>query len=218
MSGLDADGGVDQLVREDRGDLRRHGAGRMGQVRPMKISKWPSALRRLSQHSPIARLRRPALVKPMATRTRSGRGGAQRLEQRRHARRHPVQPALPIVVDHLNVSLSSPQGDGLGHRPCRRGEQPGARGAAGIRRGGAGAGAAEPRPGGLPLRGRGGGAPLSPQNEDLRRRRRRPHAGHKPARASDRRPTGTRRHRRLGRSAAEIERGPLGDAPIAFRS
>jgi hypothetical protein len=40
----------------------------------MKISKCPSALSRLSQHSPIALPLRPALVKPIATRTREGRG------------------------------------------------------------------------------------------------------------------------------------------------
>lgn len=34
----------------------------------MKISKWPSALSRLSQHSPIALPLAPALVKPIATR------------------------------------------------------------------------------------------------------------------------------------------------------
>jgi hypothetical protein len=74
MPRLDAHGRVDQLVRQDRGDLRRHGVGRVGQVRPDEDFKVASALRRLSQHSPIARLLRPALVKPIATLTRSGRG------------------------------------------------------------------------------------------------------------------------------------------------
>ena len=58
--------------------------------------------------------------------------------------------------------------------------------------------------------GEGAARPFPLLDGDLRRRRRRPHAGLKPARASDRHPTGTRRQGRLGRSAAEIERGPLG--------
>ncbi len=164
MPRLDADSGVDQLVGEDRGDLRRHGVGRVGQVRPDEDFKV--AVRAAPVIPALADRPAPAAGAGEADGHPHpvGEGGAQRLEQRRHAGRHPVQPALPIVVDHLTVSFSSPQGDGLGHRPCRRGEQPGARGAAGIRRGGAGAGraATEPRPGGLPLRGRGGGAPLSP--------------------------------------------------------
>ena len=34
MSGLAANGRVDQLMREDRGDLRRHRVGGVGEVRP----------------------------------------------------------------------------------------------------------------------------------------------------------------------------------------
>ena len=34
MSGRDPDRRVDQLVREDRGDLRRHRVGGVGEVRP----------------------------------------------------------------------------------------------------------------------------------------------------------------------------------------
>ncbi|KGD42918.1 hypothetical protein DP44_5687 [Burkholderia pseudomallei] len=40
----------------------------------MKISKCPSSLHRLSQHSPMRRPRRPADVNPIAMRMRSGNG------------------------------------------------------------------------------------------------------------------------------------------------
>jgi hypothetical protein len=83
------------------------------------------------------------------------------------------------------------------------------------RGGGGAAGPPPPRPGGLPLRGRGGGARLSPPNGDLRRRRRRPFAGLKPARASDRHPTGTRRQGWLGRSACGDRARSIRDAPFA---
>src|SRR5579859_23313 len=41
-----------------------------------------------------------------------------------------TSPTHLTELDHLTVSLHMPQDDGLGHRPCRRGEQPRARGAA----------------------------------------------------------------------------------------
>lgn len=153
----------------------------------MKISKWPSALRRLSQHSPIARLRRPALVKPIATRTRSGRGAP-------NASNSGAMPAATPFSQLSRLScimLVSPS-----HR--RR----------------AMASAIGPAVAGE----RGRRAPFPSLDGDPRRRRRRPCAGLKPARARDRRPVGTRRHGRLGRSAAEIERGPLDAPKAAFRA
>jgi hypothetical protein len=99
----DADSGMDQLMRENGRDLRRHRIGACARSGRMKISKCPSALSRLSQHSPIA-LPLRALVKPIATRTREGRA-FQRLEQRSHARRHPVEPAFAIVLRHAFYSL-----------------------------------------------------------------------------------------------------------------
>jgi hypothetical protein len=79
MPRLGAHGRVDQLVREGRCDLLRMVWGAWAKSGRMKISKCPFALRRLSQHAPIARLLRPAQVKPMANRTRSGRCGRRRI-------------------------------------------------------------------------------------------------------------------------------------------
>ena len=91
MPRLDAHGRVDQLVRQDRGDLRRHGVGRVGQVRPDEDFKVPV------RAAPVipALADRPA---PTARACKADRhphplaeGSAQRLEQWRHARRHPIQ-------------------------------------------------------------------------------------------------------------------------------
>jgi hypothetical protein len=70
----DADSGMDQLMRENGRDLRRHRVGRVRQVGPDEDFKMPVRAQRLSQHSPIALPLRPLLVKPIATRTREGRG------------------------------------------------------------------------------------------------------------------------------------------------
>ncbi len=222
MLRLDAHGRVDQLARQDRGDLRRHGVGRVGQVRPDEDFKVPV------RAAPVI----PALADRPAPTARAckadrhphplGRGAPNASNSGAMPAATPFsrlsrQPAFPVIVDRLIFSFTSPQGDGLCHRPCRRGEQPGARG----RRESVWVVRAQAQPshgpGRLPFRGRGGGAPFSLLDGDHRRRRRRPHADLKPARASDRRRAGTRRQGRLGRSAAEIERGPVGDAPIALR-
>ncbi len=61
-------------MRKDESDLHRHRIGRVRKIGRMKILKCPLPLHRLSQHSPITFPLAPRLVKPIATRTREGRG------------------------------------------------------------------------------------------------------------------------------------------------
>ena len=114
----DPDRRMNQLVREDRCDLRRHRVGGMGEVGPDEYLEMPIAA------APIV----PALSDRLALGSPAGeadrhphagrKGGVQRLEQRRHAGRHPVQPAFAIVLLHFVLPSNRPRGDGLGHRPC----------------------------------------------------------------------------------------------------
>ena len=150
VPGRDPDRGVDQLVREDGGDLRRHRVGRVRQVRPDEDFEVPVTA------APVV----PALADRLALGAAAGeadrnadaggQGSIQRLEQRRHAARHPVQPALAIVVVHVPSSfLTSPSWrwpSAIGPASWRTA---GGEGAAEICRGGAGARseAEEPRPG-----------------------------------------------------------------------
>ena len=145
MSGRDPDRGVDQLVREDRGDLRRHRVGGVRQVRPDEYLEMAVAA------APVI----PALADRAAFRAAAGeadRDAHARGEgsvQRGHADRYPVQPALPIVLLHHLLPSKSPSGrwpSAIGPASWRTA---GGEGAAGICRGGAGAvsEAREPRPG-----------------------------------------------------------------------
>ena len=119
MSGRDADCGVDQFVREDRRDLRGHCVGRVREVGPDEDFKMP-----VRTQSVIPALAdRLALASGAGETDRDadavGQGGMQRVEQRGHADRHPVKPALSIVLLHV----LSPSKIALGamafrHRPC----------------------------------------------------------------------------------------------------
>src|SRR3546814_447577 len=72
----DADCGMDKLMREDGRDLRRHRVGRVRQVRAdedFKMSvRAQAVVPALADRLALA----PLLVKPIATRTRSGRGAS----------------------------------------------------------------------------------------------------------------------------------------------
>src|SRR3546814_10543970 len=87
----DADSGMDQFMREDGRDLCRHGVGRMGKVRTDEDFKM--AVRA----QPVI----PALADRLALGSRAGeadrhahpvgQGSFQRLKERGHARRHPIE-------------------------------------------------------------------------------------------------------------------------------
>ena len=57
-----------------------------------------------------------------------GKGGIQRLEQGRHADRHPVQPALAIILLHVVISFQIAAGRWPRPSALPRGEQQGVRG------------------------------------------------------------------------------------------
>ena len=120
----------------------------------------------------------------------------------------PRSASFPACRRSSHLSITSPQRDGLGHRPRRRGEGPGR----GRQREPFGVVRAQPSPGpGDSRRGSEGVArSFRLLDGDLRRRRRRPHAGFKPTRVNDRRAAGRRRQGRIGRRAAEIQRDPTG--------
>ena len=103
----------------DRRDLRRHRVGGVREVRPDEDFKMavaaapviPTLADRPTPGPPARKADRHADA--------GGQGGIQRVEQRGHADRHPVQPALAIVLLHrLIPSENRPLDDGLGHRPC----------------------------------------------------------------------------------------------------
>ena len=101
----DADSGMDQLMREDGCDLRRHRVGRVRQVRADEDFKMPV------RAQPII----PALANRLGLRASAGeadrhahavgQGGVQHLEQRGHARRHRIEPAFAGFVGHRPYSL-----------------------------------------------------------------------------------------------------------------
>src|SRR3546814_12504133 len=96
---------MDQFMREDGRDLCRHGVGRMGKVRTDEDFKM--AVRA----QPVI----PALADRLALGSRAGeadrhahpvgQGSFQRLKERGHARRHPIEPAFPVVVGLRLYSL-----------------------------------------------------------------------------------------------------------------
>jgi hypothetical protein len=127
----------------------------------MKISKWPSALKRLSQHSPIALAFAPLLVKPIATRTRRA-GGFQRLEQRSHARRHPLSQLSRFPASSSLLPSNRLSGDGHAIGRNTDAQERRREGAAGFDGGGAAAAQRGTAPSN-PVAGREGRDRLSPQ-------------------------------------------------------
>ncbi len=137
----------------------------------MKISKCPSALNRLSQHSPIALAFAPLLVKPIATRTRSGRGASS-------ASKSGAIPSATALSQLSRVSwviVLTPFKSPVRRWPCHRPEhgrprtparEGGQRDSMGVER----PQRSEARPRLIPLRGRGGRDRLSPFKQDRRRR------------------------------------------------
>lgn len=128
----DADSGMDQLMREDGRDLRRHGVRRVREVGPDEDFKMPV------RAQPVI----PALADRLALPARAGeadrhadtrgQGSVQRREQGGHARRHPIEPAFPVVLFHTFYSLQiALRGDGCGHRSRVRAEQPAREGGSG---------------------------------------------------------------------------------------
>src|SRR3546814_16398952 len=102
----------------------------------MKISKCPSALKRLSQHSPIALPFAPLLVKPIATRTRSGRGASSAS----NSGATPCATALSQLSRVWWVIVLTPFKSPVRRWPCHRPEhgrhrKPAREGGSGIRRG-----------------------------------------------------------------------------------
>src|SRR3546814_1761538 len=90
----------DLLMREDGRDLRRHGVRRVREVGPDEDFKMPV------RAQPVI----PALADRLALPARAGeadrhadtrgQGSVQRREQGGHARRHPIEPAFPVVLFH----------------------------------------------------------------------------------------------------------------------
>ena len=167
----DADSGMDQFMREDGRDLRRHGVGRMGKVRADEDFKMPV------RAQPII----PALANRLGLRASAGeadrhahavgQGGVQHLEQRGHARRHRIEPAFAGFVGHrpysLQIACSAMAMPSAGTRtPKNAGERGGQRDSMGVVR----PQHSEARPRLIPLRGRGGRDRLPPSNKHRRRR------------------------------------------------
>ncbi|CAH0357012.1 hypothetical protein MBESOW_P4303 [Sphingobium xenophagum] len=167
----DADSGMDQLMREDGCDLRRHRVGRVRQVRADEDFKMPV------RAQPII----PALANRLGLRASAGeadrhahavgQGGVQHLEQRGHARRHRIEPAFAGFVGHrpysLQIACSAMAMPSAGTRtPKNAGERGGQRDSMGVVR----PQRSEARPRLIPLRGRGGRDRLSPFKQDRRRR------------------------------------------------
>jgi hypothetical protein len=71
----DADGGMDQLMREDGRDLRRHRVGRVREVRADEDFKMPVRAQAVIPALADRLALRASLVKPIATRTR-GQGAS----------------------------------------------------------------------------------------------------------------------------------------------
>jgi hypothetical protein len=167
----DADSGMDQLMREDGCDLRRHRVGRVRQVRADEDFKMPV------RAQPII----PALANRLGLRASAGeadrhahavgQGGVQHLEQRGHARRHRIEPAFAGFVGHrpysLQIACSAMAMPSAGTRtPKNAGERGGQRDSMGVVR----PQRSEARPRLIPLRGREGRDRLSPFKQDRRRR------------------------------------------------
>src|SRR3546814_15422473 len=88
---------------------------------------------------------------------------SQRREQGGHARRHPIEPAFPVVLFHTFYSLQiALRGDGCGHRSRVRAEQPAREGGSGNLREWCGGRLAPNPPPPFPLLGGGGRERPSP--------------------------------------------------------
>src|SRR3546814_14962321 len=96
---------MDRLMREEGRDLRRHRIGRVRWVRADEDFKMPVRAKSVV----------PALADRLALRASAGeadrhahavrQGGVQRLEQRSHALRHGIEPAVADFVAHSLSSL-----------------------------------------------------------------------------------------------------------------
>ena len=145
----DADSGMDQLMREDGGDLRRHGVGRMGEVGTDEDFEMPVRAQAIipafaDRLTLAARAGvRPALVKPIATRIRASRGASS-------ASNNGAMPAATRLSQLSRLSCSMPStllpsnrltGDGQAigrtRTPKNAGRRGGQRQSAGVARGAA---------------------------------------------------------------------------------
>src|SRR3546814_4060618 len=167
----DADCGMDQLMREDGRDLRRHGVGRVRQVGPDEDFKMavraqaiiPALADRLGLRASAGEADRHAHA--------VGQGGVQRLEQRSHALRHRIEPAFTGLVGHrpypLQIACPAMAMPSAGTRtPKNAGGRGGQRDSMGVER----PQRSEARPRLIPLRGREGRDRLSPTRQTTRRR------------------------------------------------
>ena len=163
----DADSGMDQLMREDGCDLRRHRVGRVRQVRADEDFKMPV------RAQPII----PALANRLGLRASAGeadrhahavgQGGVQHLEQRGHARRHRIEPAFAGFVGHrpysLQIACSAMAMPSAGTRtPKNAGERGGQRDSMGVVR----PQRSEARPRLIPLQGEAAGTAFPTQTND----------------------------------------------------